>query len=113
MIVMGDHGMTLTGGHGGTSPRESHVPLLIFPSNRSQFKTIPRQRMVFEQVDVVPTLASLLHVCIPISNLGVSALPIFLKPGPATNEMLEQNAQQLAHLISDSDREGRPRKFLL
>ena len=34
MIVLGDHGMTEAGGHGGSSLSETHVPLVFIDSRR-------------------------------------------------------------------------------
>lgn len=29
VMVLGDHGMTVDGGHGGNTPRETHVPVIL------------------------------------------------------------------------------------
>ena len=65
-IVTGDHGMEDTGSHGGSNEKESHVPLFTygkFCSNKIQYDDL-------SQIDIVPTLATLLGIPIPQLNLG-------------------------------------------
>lgn len=81
LVLCGDHGMTDGGNHGGSAPGETS-PALVFLSPK--FKRIaqsimvpaePRQDFDFftkvEQSDLVPTLAGLLGLPIPLNNLGV------------------------------------------
>ncbi|XP_076876496.1 GPI ethanolamine phosphate transferase 3, catalytic subunit [Brachyhypopomus gauderio] len=78
LVVMGDHGMTDTGDHGGESQKEtdaalflySSSPLLLAPSSQVEPEVVP-------QTDLVPTLALLLGVPIPYSSLGQVLLPLF------------------------------------
>ncbi|XP_076171426.1 phosphatidylinositol glycan anchor biosynthesis class O [Ptiloglossa arizonensis] len=68
LFVVGDHGMTNSGDHGGDSLNEieaamfvySVVPLLKYDSVHN----------TVNQIDLVPTLASILGTPIPFSNLG-------------------------------------------
>ncbi|XP_026153860.1 GPI ethanolamine phosphate transferase 3 [Mastacembelus armatus] len=78
LVVMGDHGMTDTGDHGGESQKEtdaaiflySPVPLFLGSMSQSEPDVVP-------QTDLVPTLALLLGVPIPYSSVGQILLPLF------------------------------------
>ncbi|XP_068613713.1 GPI ethanolamine phosphate transferase 3-like [Brachionichthys hirsutus] len=77
LVVMGDHGMTDSGDHGGESQKETDAALFLYspsslfpPSSQSEPTVVP-------QTDLVPTLALLLGVPIPYSNLGQVLLPVF------------------------------------
>ncbi|XP_048877192.1 GPI ethanolamine phosphate transferase 3 isoform X1 [Brienomyrus brachyistius] len=78
LVVMGDHGMTDTGDHGGESLKETdaalflYSPTPLFPPSGSQVEP-----EVVPQTDLVPTLALLLGIPIPYSNIGQVLLPIF------------------------------------
>ncbi|CAD5216413.1 unnamed protein product [Bursaphelenchus xylophilus] len=96
MIILGDHGMTENGGHGGSEPRESYVPIIMktngMSDNRGQVKLI-------EQVDVIPTISEILNLCIPLNNLGIS----FNAPSGDDNknafEILAKNVKQFVNLF--------------
>ncbi|CAK7898204.1 GPI ethanolamine phosphate transferase 2 [[Candida] anglica] len=82
-VLMGDHGMNEVGNHGGSSEGETNAALvLISPklqklsqdkkyiaptSNSDDYSYFNR----VNQIDLVPTLASLLNFPIPKNNLGV------------------------------------------
>uniref|UniRef100_A0A3Q3ISB0 GPI ethanolamine phosphate transferase 3, catalytic subunit n=1 Tax=Monopterus albus TaxID=43700 RepID=A0A3Q3ISB0_MONAL len=78
LVVMGDHGMTDTGDHGGESQKETdaavflYSPAPLFPGPPSQ-----NEPDVVPQTDLVPTLALLLGVPIPYSSVGQVLLPLF------------------------------------
>ncbi|XP_076018185.1 GPI ethanolamine phosphate transferase 3, catalytic subunit [Genypterus blacodes] len=84
LVVMGDHGMTDTGDHGGESVKEtdaaiflySPAPLFHGPPTLSEPDVVP-------QTDLVPTLALLLGVPIPYSSVGQVLLPVFPPHGQA------------------------------
>jgi len=69
LLVIGDHGMTRSGDHGGDSPDEVNAGFFAYSPgwnitfNNSRTKAI-------NQVDLVPTLSMLLGIPIPYSNLG-------------------------------------------
>ncbi|CCK69681.1 mannose-ethanolamine phosphotransferase LAS21 KNAG_0C05830 [Huiozyma naganishii CBS 8797] len=91
IVVMGDHGMNDVGNHGGSSPGETHAGLVFlseklsrFPKPHSQYETIPLNTPVtadgdktfeyltqVQQVDIVPTLATLFNVPIPKNSVGI------------------------------------------
>ncbi|KAI9564828.1 hypothetical protein GHT06_008569 [Daphnia sinensis] len=69
LLVMGDHGMTRSGDHGGDSPDEINAGLFAYsPGWKIKFNDSKTQ--VVSQVDLVPTLSILLGIPIPYSNLG-------------------------------------------
>ncbi|XP_058832499.1 GPI ethanolamine phosphate transferase 3 [Topomyia yanbarensis] len=71
LIVIGDHGMTQTGDHGGESAEE--VNSLFFMYSKG-LDLMPEEYDSFsktiQQIDLVPLLSNLLGVPIPYSNLG-------------------------------------------
>ncbi|KAI1730814.1 type I phosphodiesterase / nucleotide pyrophosphatase domain-containing protein [Ditylenchus destructor] len=70
LFVMGDHGMTATGDHGGESPLELDAALFVFTKkNLSSVADITIGKEV-DQIDLVPTASLLLDIPIPFSNLG-------------------------------------------
>ncbi len=70
LFVMGDHGMTMTGDHGGDSRDEVSAALFVY-SKRLQFpRPLTNETVTVYQVDLVPTFSLLLGVPIPFSNLG-------------------------------------------
>ncbi|KAF5400951.1 hypothetical protein PHET_05921 [Paragonimus heterotremus] len=73
LLVLGDHGMTVSGDHGGDSYAELDAALLLYSGRGfSQFinNTTSRKSSI-AQIDLVPTLAALTGVPVPYSNLGV------------------------------------------
>ncbi len=86
LLVMGDHGMTMHGDHGGGTPEETDSFLFAYhpraaaaAANRSRGDAKRRQMsraadvFAFEtmpQIDFAPTLSLLLGVPIPFGNLG-------------------------------------------
>lgn len=88
LFVVGDHGMTENGDHGGESINEieagmfvySMVPLLTYDSVQD----------TVSQIDLVPTLASILGVPIPFSNLGsviLNSLPSSTRSGKSEDDL--------------------------
>ncbi|GBN47130.1 GPI ethanolamine phosphate transferase 3 [Araneus ventricosus] len=77
LLVLGDHGMTESGDHGGDSTQEISTALFFYSQNKlTTFKTIDKIPTV-AQVDIVPTLSLLLGLPIPFSNLGKVITPLF------------------------------------
>lgn len=76
IIVCGDHGMTLSGSHGGITHDELLTPLIFI---RPTGKSVPSKDMVkIDQVDFAPTLSIILGLPIPVNNFG-SIIPDVLK----------------------------------
>nr|XP_015218994.1 PREDICTED: GPI ethanolamine phosphate transferase 3 isoform X3 [Lepisosteus oculatus] len=71
LVVMGDHGMTDTGDHGGESLKETDAALFLYsPSQLFPPSEGQAEPEVIPQTDLVPTLALLLGIPIPYSNIG-------------------------------------------
>uniref|UniRef100_A0A1B6K3N9 Uncharacterized protein n=3 Tax=Homalodisca liturata TaxID=320908 RepID=A0A1B6K3N9_9HEMI len=87
LFVIGDHGMTGAGDHGGDSEEEVTSAMFVY-SHRPLIMNVKPVEEV-KQVDLVPTLASILGVAIPFSNVGsvvINALPSFsAEPNLASN----------------------------
>ncbi|CAK7244720.1 MAG: mannose-ethanolamine phosphotransferase gpi13 [Sporothrix thermara] len=88
LVVMGDHGMDSHGDHGGESDDEVEAALWmyakrpLFGRTHPDFVTPPataKERPV-NQIDLVPTLALLLGIPIPYSNLGWPIEEAFVGP---------------------------------
>jgi phosphatidylinositol glycan class O len=92
LVVMGDHGMDGKGDHGGESDEEVEAAIWfysrrpIFGRTQPSFVVPPptaKERPI-RQIDLVPTLALLLGVPIPFSNLGKPIEEAFI--GAAGND---------------------------
>ncbi|KAG7855131.1 hypothetical protein KL919_004898 [Ogataea angusta] len=112
-VVMGDHGMNEVGNHGGSSIGEVSAGLLLVSSKfrnlqSAQKAPIPRNADFdyfdrIDQIDLVPTLSTLLGLKIPINNLGTfmhNLLPLYT-PKDKLNVLIK-NALQLKVLTDKS-----------
>ncbi|KAJ8041849.1 GPI ethanolamine phosphate transferase 3 [Holothuria leucospilota] len=70
LLVLGDHGMTKTGDHGGDSPEEVGAALFAYSPSQLWHKEEIHTQNTVSQIDLVPTVALLLGTPIPFSNLG-------------------------------------------
>ncbi|KAK0149894.1 GPI ethanolamine phosphate transferase 2 [Merluccius polli] len=102
LVLCGDHGMSETGSHGGSSDPEVNTPLvLISPAFRR--KVGMEKPGTVEQVDLPPTLA--LGLGLPISQNSVGRLiPAVVEETPLRNRLrfLHLNGHQLSCLLRDS-----------
>ncbi|KAK6725713.1 hypothetical protein RB195_004185 [Necator americanus] len=89
LVVLGDHGMTSTGDHGGDSDDETHAGLLVFSPGRK----FPPLQDGLRQIDLVPSLALLLGLPIPFSNLGIVIESVF--PQNLTEQAIALNYEQI------------------
>ena len=124
LVVMGDHGMNEIGNHGGSSPGETSPGILFaspkFRNLRHNNKApIPETKdyqyyRTISQVDLVPTLASLLNFPIPKNSVGVIIQEVLdLWSNDQRFLILKSNLVQLAKLagediwtsVKDSDSE--------
>ncbi|KMS94372.1 hypothetical protein BVRB_022070, partial [Beta vulgaris subsp. vulgaris] len=106
LFVLGDHGMTTEGNHGGTTKQETETALFayskqkIFPTgNETHFH--PH----IKQVDLVPTLSLLLGSSIPYSSLGTVISELFTvntaAPWKRACGALRINAWQVQRYLHD------------
>lgn len=82
LVIFGDHGMTSTGDHGGDSKDETESAVIFLSKQFKRNKQFnpPFQcskQLSISQIDLVPTLAPLLGIPIPYSNIG-QIIPDFL-----------------------------------
>lgn len=71
LLVVGDHGMTRTGDHGGDSPDETNALLFAYsPAAAFHTDDTVTDASVMQQIDLVPTMAAILGLPIPYSSLG-------------------------------------------
>ncbi|CAG5135395.1 unnamed protein product [Candidula unifasciata] len=78
LFVMGDHGMTKTGDHGGDSADELEAGLFIYsPAQITHTPQKEDENVAVAQTDFVPTLALLMGLPIPFSNLGMVIPELF------------------------------------
>ncbi|KAF1798636.1 alkaline-phosphatase-like protein [Mucor lusitanicus] len=120
LVVCGDHGMNEKGNHGGSSIGETSAGLVFMsprfesrPTKKQQQQQQPfsallahRQHVlefpVIDQIDIVPTLATLFSFPIPKNNLGKVILDLYARKQDFTsilNSVL-LNASQLGQLLS-------------
>lgn len=115
LVLLGDHGMTAQGNHGGRLPEElAAATVFISPwlqgttSIRRDSPLATAQDYLYystvNQIDIVPSLSGLLGFPIPERNAGVfipELLPA-LGDGDAATEFLVENARQLRHALGSS-----------
>ncbi|CAH2984654.1 unnamed protein product [Chilo suppressalis] len=70
LLICGDHGMRDAGGHGGASPAEVLVPLVVAKSNDFECPYPAGPGPTVAQVDVAPSVAWLLNAPPPGDNTG-------------------------------------------
>ncbi|XP_030373820.1 GPI ethanolamine phosphate transferase 3 [Scaptodrosophila lebanonensis] len=105
LLVMGDHGMTATGDHGGDTDDETNALLFAYSKQHSFFGSdVGSDSKMLQQIDLVPTLSTILGVPIPYSNLGLINFNIVPNvPVPHLSKFQTlllhswQNAQQIYH----------------
>lgn len=93
IIVTADHGMKDSGGHGGSSFAETHVPFVVL-SQKCLNGSI-------EQVDVAPTLSVLLGVDIPAQSVGKIITNLMNACNDYCNYLLLYNSLVLNEINSD------------
>lgn len=102
MVILGDHGMTDAGNHGGASPAETRTAC-IFLSPHYQRQGPDDPLLQINQVDVAPTISALLGLGPLRDSTGrcVSGLiPPFVVPEEKLT-LLGENAFQLCRLMGD------------
>ncbi|XP_013403091.1 GPI ethanolamine phosphate transferase 3 [Lingula anatina] len=83
LFVLGDHGMTRTGDHGGDSKDEVDAALFVYSPSKLTETVAPKleDSPSVSQIDLVPTMSLLLGVPVPFSNLGM-IIPELFDHGP-------------------------------
>ncbi|KAM3867237.1 GPI ethanolamine phosphate transferase 2 [Diretmus argenteus] len=102
LVLCGDHGMSETGSHGGSSEAEINTPLVLISPAFKRKVGLEKPGTV-EQVDLTPTLA--LGLGLPISQNSVGrVIPGVLEETPLRDQLrfLHLNGHQLSCLLKDS-----------
>ncbi|XP_009075500.1 PREDICTED: GPI ethanolamine phosphate transferase 3, partial [Acanthisitta chloris] len=105
LLVAGDHGMTETGDHGGDSEKEVNAALFVYSRTPLFGSGPPEEPETIPQVNLVPTVALLLGVPIPYSNIGEVMAELFSGDGDAVSAALQQlsvyhiNAKQVDRFL--------------
>lgn len=102
LVLCGDHGMSDTGSHGGSSEPEVNTPLvLISPAFKRKVGMEPPAAV--EQVDLTPTLALGMGLPIPQNSVG-RLLPTAIQHASLREQLryLHLNSHQLSCLLQDS-----------
>uniref|UniRef100_A0A8C5LYY2 P/Homo B domain-containing protein n=1 Tax=Leptobrachium leishanense TaxID=445787 RepID=A0A8C5LYY2_9ANUR len=76
IVVCGDHGMSETGSHGGSSDEEIETPLLLISSSFERKGEPAKAPDILQQTDLAPTLAIGLGLPIPRNSLGTLIHPV-------------------------------------
>ncbi|XP_040567503.1 GPI ethanolamine phosphate transferase 3 [Lepeophtheirus salmonis] len=93
LFVLGDHGMTITGDHGGDSRDEISSTFLIY-NKKFKFQNSENTRLVNpSQIDFLPTACLWMGLPIPFSNLG-AYLPL-LHDAKYNHNFIKSNVDQV------------------
>ncbi|XP_069681560.1 GPI ethanolamine phosphate transferase 2 isoform X2 [Periplaneta americana] len=97
LVVCGDHGMKNSGSHGGASPEEILVPIVVIGRVCSGEVSSDFFESAVPQTDLVPTLSMLLGLPIPAASLG-KMIPQILHSLPVSQQLyaLYYNCKQVA-----------------
>ncbi|XP_012284367.1 GPI ethanolamine phosphate transferase 3 isoform X2 [Orussus abietinus] len=82
LFIIGDHGMTSTGDHGGDSEEEVTSAMFVYSSTPLLETSLVGGTKTVNQIDLVPTLAAILGNPVPFSNIGtiiLDAIPVSKK----------------------------------
>ena len=97
LLALGDHGMSVTGSHGGATRDETMVPLLFMSSFFETNKYVPPNADdVIFQIDMTSTLSVLLGVRTPLESAGV-VIPGMLSELSEQHQLLAMR-NNIAHL---------------
>ncbi|XP_065207337.1 GPI ethanolamine phosphate transferase 3 [Planococcus citri] len=103
LFVIGDHGMTSTGDHGGDTDNEITSAIFVYSPIHPLVSTLNRTFESINQVDIVPTLSTIFGTPIPFSNVG-SVIPeciptVLLNSSKDVSESLWRNVEQITNYI--------------
>jgi len=101
LLVFGDHGMTDSGDHGGDSSNEINAALFAYSLKLGMSSSsVPP---AVSQIDLVPTLALLMGVPVPFSNLGGMIedlfIPTSLAPGRPGGQHIRSGGYSYEDLV--------------
>ncbi|KAH3675516.1 hypothetical protein WICMUC_002605 [Wickerhamomyces mucosus] len=101
-VLLGDHGMNDIGNHGGSSSGETSAALVFISNKLKQLNSNQNSPLPLdadytyyrriEQIDIVPTISSLLHLPTPKNSLGIfirDFLPLWHDSDQRKNVLVE------------------------
>lgn len=106
LVVLGDHGMTLSGDHGGDTDEEKTSALFMYApgsENLVKYYDVTQEPKV-SQIDLVPSLSLLMGLPIPFSSLGLLIEPLFISRPLDGRDLVPLwiNAQQVQRYVNTS-----------
>ncbi|XP_028909488.1 endosomal/lysosomal potassium channel TMEM175 isoform X2 [Ornithorhynchus anatinus] len=102
LVLCGDHGMSDTGSHGGSSAEEVQTPL-VFISSDFESKSHNKHHKLVQQTDLAATLAVGLGLPISRNSVGNLILPIMERKTIREQlRVLHLNAVQLSKLLQEN-----------
>ncbi|XP_053155524.1 GPI ethanolamine phosphate transferase 2 isoform X2 [Hemicordylus capensis] len=103
LVVCGDHGMSETGSHGGSSEGEIHTALLLISSAFDRRNGPPKPPELVQQTDLTVTLAIGLGLPISRNSVGKLILPVVQQKTMREQlRYLHLNGFQLARLLQEN-----------
>uniref|UniRef100_A0A8C6VI89 Phosphatidylinositol glycan anchor biosynthesis class G (EMM blood group) n=1 Tax=Naja naja TaxID=35670 RepID=A0A8C6VI89_NAJNA len=100
LVVCGDHGMSETGNHGGSSESEIRTPLLFVSSAFQRTGGPPKYPELIQQTDIAVTLALGLGLPVSRNNVGKLLSPVIeWKSAREQLRLLHLNGFQLTQLL--------------
>ncbi|CAF1317185.1 unnamed protein product [Adineta steineri] len=79
LMIIGDHGMTQQGDHGGDELNEIETAMFLYTNKPNYFSLSNNKQYTVSQIDLVPTLSWFLHTLIPFSNIGMMIIDVIPK----------------------------------
>ncbi|KAI6646903.1 GPI ethanolamine phosphate transferase 2 [Oopsacas minuta] len=106
LVALGDHGMSVTGSHGGATRDETLVPLLFISSLFNNDNITSNIDDVIMQIDITSTLAVLMGLSIPLESVGV-VIPELLSELSEQDQLIvvRNNILHLCRLLKPSQRD--------
>ncbi|EFO86364.1 hypothetical protein CRE_01547 [Caenorhabditis remanei] len=103
LIVCGDHGMTAAGSHGGASPEETRVPVVMWKigrqTNEKMVKNTEKPPKI-EQIDVSATIFDLFGLEMPSESYGIS-LASWFRDENFEEENLKKQHEHFKNIIEE------------
>ena len=103
LVVIGDHGMTWDGNHGGESDDELSAALMLYSPALDFYNSTRRFRSSepfrIPQIDLVPSIAVALGIPIPFGNLG-KLIPEFFRDDSSYSKHLMSNFEQVQRYLA-------------
>ena len=99
LMVIGDHGMTQQGDHGGDELNEIETAMFLYTNKANYFSLSTQEEKTVSQIDLVPTLSWFLHTLIPFSSLGMMIIDII--PFEQRYLAMKLNFQQMENYLKE------------